>query len=182
VTNASEPPAGYRPCAGAAVFNRHGQVFLGRRVGLADDVPFAWQMPQGGLERGEDPEAGARRELEEETGIRSVRLLAEHPDWLTYDFPPEVLGRRFKNYRGQAQRWFAFAFTGDDAEIDLDASGHAEFRRWEWVPLDTVPALIVPFKREVYAAIVAAFLPLVDGHDRRKLGPKGPNPRDTPRG
>ena len=106
-------PEGYRPCAGAVVFNDDGNVFVGRRSDLGPEVEYAWQFPQGGLDKGEDVEAGARRELYEETGIRSVSLLGQHDTWLTYDFPAEMQGKRFKRYRGQAQAWFAYAFTGD---------------------------------------------------------------------
>ncbi len=156
-------PEGYRPCAGAAVFNDDGHVFLGCRVDQDPDGGFAWQMPQGGLDKGEDPERAARRELEEETGIRSVILLAETDGWLAYDFPPEILGKRFRNYRGQAQKWYAYGFTGDVDEIDLTHHGEPEFQQWDWVPLIRVPGLIVPFKRNVYEAIVAAFQPVADG-------------------
>lgn len=156
-------PEGYRPCAGAAVFNDDGHVFLGCRVDQNPDGDFAWQMPQGGLDKGEDPEQAARRELEEETGIRSVILLAETDGWLAYDFPPEILGKRFKKYRGQAQKWYAYGFTGDVDEIDLTHHGEPEFQQWDWVPLIRVPALIVPFKRNVYEAIVTAFQSAADG-------------------
>ncbi len=153
-------PDGYRPCAGAVVFNDNGDVFVGRRSDLGPEVEHAWQLPQGGLEPGENAEAGARRELFEETGIRSVTLLAAHDTWLTYDFPPEMQGKRFKRYRGQAQAWFAYAFDGDVTEIDLAHHGKPEFQQWDWVPLKTIPTLIVPFKRPVYEAIVAAFQPI----------------------
>jgi putative (di)nucleoside polyphosphate hydrolase len=103
----TEAPKGYRPCAGAAVFNADGHVFVGCRIDQNPKDDYAWQMPQGGLDAGEDPEHGARRELYEETGIRSVTLLSASDDWLTYDFPPEILGKRFKKHKGQAQRWYA---------------------------------------------------------------------------
>lgn len=152
-----DPPAGYRPCVGAAVFNDDGDVFVGCRAEIEPNDDFAWQMPQGGLDQGEDPEEGVRRELYEETGIRTVELIGRHDKWLTYDFPPEVLGRRFKNFKGQAQLWFAFGFTGDVDEIDLETHGEPEFQQWNWVPLTRIPSLIVPFKRDVYASIVGAF-------------------------
>jgi len=158
---------GYRPCAGAAVFNRDGNVFVGCRVGMDPAEGYAWQMPQGGLDKGEDPEAGARRELLEETGIRSVTLLGAHDAWLVYDFPPEILGKRFKKYKGQAQRWYAFGFTGDADEVDLSYHGKPEFQQWDWVPLNRVPSLIVPFKRNVYEAIVCAFQPVAERWSRR---------------
>lgn len=158
----SEPPDGYRPCAGAAVFNANGDVFMGRRIGLAATDEYAWQMPQGGLDAGEDPESGARRELFEETGIQSVELISELDGWLTYDFPPEILGKRFKNNVGQAQRWFAYGFLGDEDEINLSAHGKPEFQKWDWVTLNRIPTMIVPFKRDVYEAIVASFQPIAD--------------------
>ncbi len=160
-------PSGYRPCAGAAVFNAAGEVFVGCRVGMKPDVDFAWQMPQGGLDEGEDPEQGARRELLEETGIRSVTLLDSLDGWLVYDFPPEILGRRFKKYKGQAQRWYAYGFTGDVSEVDLSYHGKAEFHQWDWVPLNRVSSLIVPFKRNVYESIVSAFQPVGERWARR---------------
>ena len=131
-------------------------------MGMAADEPFAWQLPQGGLDRGEAPEAGARRELFEETGIRSVSLIDEINQWLTYDFPPEILGKKFKKYKGQTQRWYAFAFTGVEAEINLKAHGTQEFQAWAWMPLSAIPSLIVPFKRSVYEAIVSAFKPVIE--------------------
>jgi len=160
-------PSGYRPCAGAAVFNGDGSVFVGCRVGADPAHDHAWQMPQGGLDKGEDPEAGARRELFEETGIRSVTLLAAHDDWLVYDFPPEILGKRFKKYKGQAQRWYAYGFTGEADEVDLSHHGKPEFQQWDWVPLNHVSSLIVPFKRNVYEAIVGAFQPVAERWSRR---------------
>ncbi len=156
----TELPRGYRPCAGAAVFNANGDVFMGHRIEITSNDEFAWQMPQGGLDAGEDPEAGARRELYEETGIQSVELISELDGWLTYDFPPEILGKRFKNNIGQAQRWFAYGFVGDESEINLSTHGKPEFRKWDWVPLNRIPTMIVPFKRDVYEAIVAAFQPI----------------------
>jgi len=167
MTAFADLPSGYRPCAGAAVFNRDGNVFVGCRVGMDPVEGYAWQLPQGGLDKGEDPEAGARRELLEETGIRSVTLLGTHDDWLVYDFPPEILGKRFKKYKGQAQRWYAYGFTGDASEVDLSHHGKPEFQQWDWVPLNRVPSLIVPFKRNVYDAIVSAFQPVAERWSRR---------------
>ncbi|MBA3516499.1 MAG: RNA pyrophosphohydrolase [Rhizobiales bacterium] len=161
----SSTPA-YRPCVGIAVFNRAGLVFLGRRkIGPETGNLFqAWQMPQGGIDRGEAPYRAALRELYEETSIRSVTLLGEAKDWLCYDLPaplaPFVLKGR---YRGQNQKWFAFRFEGDDSEIDVKTPGggkhKAEFRAWRWERLERVPELIVPFKRAVYDQVAAAFLP-----------------------
>ncbi|WNK00947.1 RNA pyrophosphohydrolase [Thalassospiraceae bacterium LMO-JJ14] len=162
-------PYGYRPCAGAAVFNAKGDVFVGCRVELKPEEDYAWQMPQGGLDKGEDPEAAARRELFEETGILSVSLLGAYDDWLVYDFPPEILGKRFKKYKGQAQRWFAYGFTGSPDEINLEHHGEPEFQQWDWVPLNRVPSLIVPFKRNVYLSIVSAFQPLAERWARQGI-------------
>ena len=157
----------YRRNVGAAVFNREGRVFIGhRRKGRAGGMELVsgheWQMPQGGVDEGEAPLEAARRELFEETNISSVVLLAEAPDWLKYDLPPEALTGRWKGrYRGQMQKWFAFRFAGDDAEIDIERPGggafEPEFDAWRWEALEALPALIVQFKRPVYEAVVAAF-------------------------
>lgn len=154
----------YRPCVGAAVFNHEGLVFLGRRRAAPDtgDLSHAWQMPQGGIDPGEQPLAAARRELYEETDIRSVSLLAEAEDWFCYDLPAAFAGRAWKGrYRGQTQKWFAFRFTGDEAEINVTKPGGGrhkpEFVAWRWERLERVPELIVPFKRQVYEKVVEAF-------------------------
>lgn len=156
----------YRPCVGAAVFNAAGLVFIGRRrsdkMGVSHAGGYAWQMPQGGIDPGEDPLKAALRELYEETSIRSVELLAEAPDWYRYDLPLEVMGRGLKGrYRGQAQKWFAFRFTGDESEINVHAPGggvhRPEFGDWRWEPLQNLPEMIVPFKRPVYDRVAEAF-------------------------
>ena len=155
----------YRPCAGVALFNREGRVFIGRRPQQAGPEhvqgQYAWQMPQGGIDAGEEPLLAARRELFEETNIRSVRLLMEAPEWYSYDLPAEILGETWKGrYRGQTQKWFAFRFEGDEREIAINPppGGHtAEFDRWDWKPMIDLPELIVPFKRQVYEQVVAAF-------------------------
>ncbi len=156
----------YRRNVGALVFNREGLVFLGRRKkrrgGMELVAGHEWQMPQGGIDDGEGPLEAARRELFEETNISSVSLLAEAPDWLSYDLPAEALTGRWKGrYRGQTQKWFAFRFDGKDREIDIARPGggafEPEFDAWRWAPLETLPALVVPFKRTVYEAVVAAF-------------------------
>ncbi|MBU1306101.1 MAG: RNA pyrophosphohydrolase [Alphaproteobacteria bacterium] len=157
----------YRDCVGVAIFNHQGNVFIGRRK--ADDgqedrseVQAPWQMPQGGIEKGEDPLRAALRELHEETSIASVSLLAEAPEWIYYDLPDEALGIALRGkYRGQRQRWFAFAFTGNDSEIDVTNPGGgkfaAEFDAWRWERLSRTPGLIVPFKKQAYEQVVAAF-------------------------
>jgi putative (di)nucleoside polyphosphate hydrolase len=157
----------YRDCVGTAVFNRDGLVLIGRRKPAGDpeasqEFGSPWQMPQGGIDAGEEPRDTARRELFEETSIRSVELVAEAPDWIHYDLPDEALGIALKGkYRGQRQRWFAFRFTGEDSEINVTAPGDgsmpAEFDAWRWAPLDSLPGLIVPFKRDAYHKVLEAF-------------------------
>lgn len=155
----------YRPCVGIMVLNRDGLVWTGHRI-AEPDSEFAgstrlWQMPQGGIDKGEEPYPAALRELYEETGIRSVALLAEAPGWITYDLPEHLVGIAFKGrYRGQKQKWFAFRFEGDEAEIAINPppGGHdAEFDAWAWKPMRELPGLIIPFKRKVYEDVVAAF-------------------------
>ena len=157
----------YRDCVGVAVFNSAGRVFIGRRKpedDPEDSTEFGspWQMPQGGIDKGEEPVAAARRELFEETSIRSVELIAEAPEWIHYDLPDEALGIALKGkYRGQRQRWFAWRFTGDESEINVaqpgDGSVPAEFDRWRWERLEALPDLIVPFKKQAYLEVVGAF-------------------------
>ena len=128
-----------------------------------DDI-HSWQMPQGGIDEDEDPYAAAVRELQEETGIVSISLLAEAPGWLTYDLPPDVAMEAWKGrYRGQTQKWFAFRFNGDESEINIlaPAGGHKpEFDAWKWVPINQITSLIIPFKRAVYEQVVDIFGPL----------------------
>ena len=154
----------YRPCVGLMVFNRAGMVWVGRRIGSASHGPMGgwWQMPQGGIDEGEDPAAAALRELAEETGMRSGRIIAESRHWHAYDLPPGLLGRVWGGkYRGQTQRWFAIRFEGPDSEIDIYPRDHdPEFDAWRWAPIDDVLALIVPFKRDVYTKVMAEFRPL----------------------
>lgn len=153
--------AAYRPNVGIVVFNRDGLVWLGRRVHTP--APHNWQFPQGGVDKGEELLKAARRELQEETGIVSVSLLAATSDPITYDFPPEH--RRSKatqGYRGQSQTWFAFRFDGDDAEVDLQAHPHVEFEDWRWTTLEEAHAQVIPFKRDAYARVISAFGHLPD--------------------
>lgn len=149
--------AKHRPNVGVVLFHRDGRVWYGRRAGSQNPKP--WQFPQGGVDEGEDFLTAARRELEEETGVTSVSLLAQTDAWIVYDFPPEVLHseKKSRGYLGQKQRWFAFRFEGDDAEIDLEKHGDVEFDAWRWGELHEAPGLIVPFKREAYEQVVAAF-------------------------
>ncbi len=156
----------YRDCAGIALFNRAGKVFVGRRKSEGDSEDSAvrgapWQMPQGGIDKGEAPLVAARRELFEETSITSAELLTEVPAWIYYDLPDELLGVALRGkYRGQRQRWFAFLFTGEESEIDVAQPGggsfKAEFDAWRWEELAHTPDLIVDFKRDAYRQIAAA--------------------------
>jgi putative (di)nucleoside polyphosphate hydrolase len=153
------PQPGYRPCVGLVLVNPAGLLFIGERRG---PVLNAWQMPQGGIDPGEDPYVAALRELYEETNVRSVTLLAEAPEWYAYDLPSVVAGRAWRGrYRGQTQKWFAFRFEGDDSEIDIShpAGGRhkPEFDEWRWETMSRLPELIIPFKRPVYESVVAAF-------------------------
>ena len=155
----------YRPCVGVMILNKAGLVWAGRRIAEGnseyDGSPQLWQMPQGGIDKGEDPKAAAYRELYEETGMQSVTLLAEAPEWIKYDLPAHLIGIGLKGrYRGQTQRWFAFRFEGDDSEVAINPppGGHeAEFDAWEWKRMQDLPGLIVPFKRAVYDEVVAQF-------------------------
>lgn len=157
----------YRDCVGTAVFNHEGKVFIGRRKPEEDPEDTSeraapWQMPQGGIDKGEDARAAATRELFEETSIRSVELIAEAPGWIYYDLPDDMIGIALKGkYRGQRQRWFAYRFTGIDGEINVtepgDGSMPAEFDMWRWEELDRLPNLIVPFKKQAYMEVVTAF-------------------------
>lgn len=165
----------YRRNVGLMVVNGHGHVWLGRRVSA--DLPSArgapragptrvggwWQMPQGGIDDGEDPCGAALRELQEETGMRSAEVLAESARWRAYDLPPDLVGRALGGrYRGQTQKWFLMRFTGDEREIDITPANHdPEFDLWRWAPIDVLPELIVGFKRDVYLDVIAEFRPLV---------------------
>jgi len=147
----------YRRGVGIVLFNREGHVFVATRIDTPGD---AWQMPQGGIDRGERPRNAALRELAEETGIRQAEILAESREWIPYDLPKHLIGKAWRGrFRGQLQKWFALAFTGEDADIDLRASKHPEFSRWRWVPLAETPSLIVPFKRTLYQRLVEEFAP-----------------------
>jgi len=144
----------YRPCVGMMLINRAGLVFVARRI---DTLVEAWQMPQGGIDEGEDPRIAALRELEEEIGTTKAEIMAESRDWLSYDLPehlvPQLWGGK---YRGQKQKWFALRFLGEDSDINIETK-HPEFSQWKWVTPAEVPELIVPFKRELYQAVVGEF-------------------------
>jgi putative (di)nucleoside polyphosphate hydrolase len=145
----------YRPGVGVMLFNRDGLVWVGQRT----DAAGGWQMPQGGIDEGEDPRVAALREMKEEIGTDKAEIIAESRDWYAYDLPAELHAVRLwgGRYRGQKQKWFALRFLGTDADIDLDADAHPEFTQWKWAPLATLPDFIVPFKRELYRQLVKEF-------------------------
>jgi putative (di)nucleoside polyphosphate hydrolase len=154
----------YRPCVGIMLINREGLVWAGRRLPkwVGDKSGHIWQMPQGGIGIGETERAAALRELEEETAVQSVEIVAEAPDWLSYDLPRELLGVALKGrYRGQRQKWFAMRFLGEDSEIDISPRNgrKAEFDAWRWARLEELPGLIVPFKRHIYSELISIFAP-----------------------
>lgn len=151
-------PTEYRPCVGIMLVNSQGLVFVGKRIDNREGD--WWQMPQGGVDDGEDLHSAVLRELWEETGALAdhVELIGDLGRELFYDLPPELAGRMWGGrYRGQRQSWFLVRFTGEDRHIDLQAHDPAEFCEWKWVDPELLPELIVPFKREVYVDVVAGF-------------------------
>ncbi|XP_075643846.1 nudix hydrolase 26, chloroplastic-like [Castanea sativa] len=155
------PPQGYRRNVGICLINPSKKIFSASRL----DIPSAWQMPQGGVDEGEDPRNAAIRELREETGVSSAEVIAEVPHWLTYDFPPEVrekLKHQWgSDWKGQAQKWFLLKFTGKDEEINLlgDGTEKAEFGEWSWMSPEQIVELAVDFKKPVYKEVMTAFAP-----------------------
>lgn len=163
MNNIHPPPAGYRPCVGIFLLNRHGEVFVGHRNDLtAEGMPASlienpWQMPQGGIDQGEAPQAAALRELREEVGCDRVTILRQSREWCLYELPPQIAKMKWNGkYHGQAQIWFALRFDGADADINI-ATKHPEFDAWKWVSVDDLCGLVVDFKRDVYTRIVAEF-------------------------
>lgn len=164
MSTGDETRLGYRPGVGVMLLNGEGRVFAGQRIDSARD---AWQMPQGGIEPGEEPREAAMRELKEEIGTNKAKLLAESRGWFAYDLPAELAGTLWGGrYRGQRQKWFAMRFTGAESDIDIHTA-HPEFRAWRWLAAEDLPGLIVPFKRALYEAVLAEFRHLV-------VGPKKP--------
>lgn len=147
----------YRPCVGVMLANRDGLVFVGRRIDSKEGD--AWQMPQGGIDPGEDPEETAIRELGEETGIEPehIEIIARAASTYRYDLPEHLAGKLWKGrYRGQEQWWFLARFTGSDKDVNI-ATAHPEFNAWQWLEADRLVDLIVPFKRDIYRTVVAEF-------------------------
>lgn len=155
----------YRPCVGLMLLNASGQIFVGKRI---DQSVEGWQMPQGGIDAGEEPRTAVMRELKEETGTDKAEIIGEMENWLTYDLPPHLVGIAFHGkFRGQRQKWFALRFLGQDSDIDLHTN-EPEFAAWKWVDMDELPRMIVPFKRDTYAQVIAAF----SGLAQKSLAPK----------
>ncbi|MSO97116.1 MAG: RNA pyrophosphohydrolase [Rhodospirillaceae bacterium] len=149
----------YRRGGGIALINKKGLVFVGQRL---DSAEPAWQMPQGGIDKGEEPRAAALRELHEEIGTDKAEIVAETQGWLRYDLPPDIAATMWKGkYRGQEQKWYLMAFTGTDRDINIKTK-HPEFSTWKWLPFHELPQVIVGFKREIYVKVVAAFQAKVD--------------------
>ncbi len=143
---------------GVALLNQYNKIWVGQRIpkDIDKNSDFLWQMPQGGIDEGEDHLEAALRELYEETGVKSAELISEIPDWLAYDLPEELIGKAFKGkYRGQKQKWFALRFTGTESEINLSPPGHpAEFQKWRWADISELPGMIIAFKRPVYQQLL----------------------------
>lgn len=156
----------YRPCVGVMLINGDGLVFVGKRKKeRGSTLPsHPWQMPQGGIDDGEAPQAAAFRELHEETNVRSASVLGETPDWYRYDIP-KTYGAKVRSWRGQTQKWYALRFEGSEEEIDVlrpgDGAFKAEFSAWRWVKAADLPGLVVPFKRDVYVKVLTVFRPFV---------------------
>lgn len=152
----------YRPCVGIMLINRDGLVFVGRRISKweKDSSAKMWQMPQGGIDKGETPDQAALRELKEEVGTARASVVGKTNRWLTYELPQDVLGIALKGkYRGQSQKWFAMRFEGEDRDIDISGINgeKPEFDAWKWVPPDDLVKLVVPFKRSIYERVVVEF-------------------------
>ena len=144
----------YRPCAGIMLLNNQNQVFVAKRI---DTAVEAWQMPQGGIDQGEDPKEAAIRELEEETGIRDAQVIAEYEGWLTYDLPDELYGKVWKGkFGGQTMKWYVMRFNGNENDINIKTA-HPEFSEWKWTEMCNLPDMIVPFKKDIYQKLADKF-------------------------
>lgn len=162
----NQPLLPLRPCVGIMLLNQTRKVWIGRRISKSHDDPKAliWQMPQGGIDEGENPQEAALRELEEETGVTSARILKESAGWHDYELPKDLWGTALKGkFRGQTQKWFAMEFDGSEDEIDIGEkpTQKAEFDQWKWEVSDKLPNLIIPFKRKVYSAVIEEFSELL---------------------
>ena len=159
MTDATKP---YRTNVGALLFNAEGLVLVARRADMpnAEGAAGGWQLPQGGVDDGEDLRTAVLRELAEEIGTDKAEIIAEHPGWLTYEFPPDLAASGFhiaQKYRGQRQKWFALRFLGVESDIRLDADDHPEFDAWRWARIEDLPALAVSFKRAIYEDLSRTF-------------------------
>ena len=144
----------YRPCAGIMLLNKYGKVFVARRI---DTDIEAWQMPQGGIDDGEDPLDAAMRELEEETGVTDINVLGEYDGWLSYDLPGELYGKVWKGkFGGQIMKWYVMRYNGEDHDINIETE-HAEFSTWKWAEMSYLEGIIVPFKKEIYKKLAEKF-------------------------
>ena len=154
----------YREGVGIMLINKDGHVFVARRI---DSTSEAWQMPQGGIDEGEEPQVAAMRELLEETGTDKASIIAESEKWHAYDLPVHLVPRLWGGkFRGQRQKWFAMRFEGQDSDINIET--HCpEFCEWKWIPIRQLPEIIVPFKRVLYQSLVDEFLPIVSTSDRK---------------
>lgn len=151
----------YRPCAGIVLINKAGKVWIGHRSKEVD-AKYNWQLPQGGIDKGETASEAAMRELYEEVGTRKAKIVAKTSEWLYYDLPPEVLARKKVNkWGGQRQKYFAMKFLGKDSDVDLEVH-HPEFDDWRWADIEELPGLCVPFKRAVYKKVVAEFTLIIE--------------------
>ncbi|MAN80305.1 MAG: RNA pyrophosphohydrolase [Rhodospirillaceae bacterium] len=159
MTFPDDDPRPFRIGVGALLLNNIGHVWIGERIRRAgQQLDYPWQLPQGGLDAGEDPRDAVLRELEEETGTAKAEIIAETPDWLTYDLPRDVRDRVWKGrFRGQRQKWYALRFLGEDEDFDLETHHKPEFSRWRWAPLAELPTLVVPFKRGLYHDLLTVF-------------------------
>ena len=146
----------YRPGVGLMIVNKDKKIFVGSRIEASKK--YSWQMPQGGIDEGETAEQAALRELYEETGIKSVRIIAQTPNWYYYDVPERMVSRLWDGkYRGQKHKWFLLEFFGDEKEINLKAASHPEFSKWQWVDLKNLVSIVIPFKRRLYQEIILSF-------------------------